>query len=305
MGPTASGKTEVALRLAEVLPLEIISVDSAMVYRGMDIGTAKPDAETLRKVPHSLVDILDPEDTYSAGHFVRDALREIARVLNAGRVPLLVGGTMMYFRALVSGIATLPEADRNVRQQIDTEAAVSSWPQMHQQLAAIDPEAAARIDPHDSQRIQRAIEVYRLSGRTLSELQDMAPSQDQGNVGHSYLRIALLPSSRPELHQRIALRLQRMIALDLVAEVRRLMARPNLTRGHASMKSVGYRQIWSHLAGELSLEVATDKTLYATRQLCKRQLTWLRGDSSLNVIDPLEKQHFASILALLNRHLAE
>ena len=305
MGPTASGKTEVALRLVEVLPVEIISVDSAMVYRGMDVGTAKPDAETLRHVPHSLVDILDPEETYSAGHFVRDALREITRVLNAGRIPLLVGGTMMYFRALVSGIAALPEADKTVREQIDAEAAISSWPQMHQQLAAVDPEAATRIDPHDSQRIQRAIEVYRLSGRTLSELQEMAPPQDQGSVGHSYLKIALLPRSRPELHQRIALRLQRMIAMDFVAEVRRLMTRPNLTRGHASMKSVGYRQFWSHLAGESSLEGATDKTLFATRQLCKRQLTWLRGDSSLHAIDPLEKQHFASILTVLNRHLAE
>lgn len=304
MGPTASGKTEIALGLAEALPVDIISVDSAMVYRGMNVGTAKPDAATLRRVPHRLVDILDPEHTYSAGLFVRDALQEIAEVHNAGRIPLLVGGTMMYFRALVSGMAALPDANKTVRAQIDAEAAISGWPKLHEQLAAIDPKAAKRIDPHDSQRIQRATEVYRLSGRSLSELQEITPSQHQGDKRYAYLKIALQPTSRPELHQRIADRLQRMIAMGFVAEVRRLMARPQLTREHASMKSVGYRQFWSHLAGESSLEVATERTLFATRQLCKRQLTWLRGDSSLNVIDPLEKQHFASILALLNRHLA-
>lgn len=304
MGPTAAGKTAVALALAEALPVEIISVDSAMVYRGMDVGTAKPDPETLRRVPHRLVDILQPEQSYSAGHFVRDARIGISAALSAGRIPLLVGGTLLYFRALTSGLAELPEADANVRAQIDAEALASGWPHLHQQLAALDPRAGARIDPHDSQRIQRAIEVYRLSGRTLSELQDGAQMFDRCHDAYSYLKIGLVPGSRPELHRRIARRLKRMIAMDFVGEVRRLMARPELTRDHASMRSVGYRQFWSHLAGELSQEEATDRTLFATRQLCKRQLTWLRSESNLNVIDPLENQHNASISGLLDRHLA-
>ncbi len=300
MGPTASGKTEYALHLADVLPVDIVSVDSALVYRGMDIGTAKPSPETLQRVPHRLVDILDPEDTYSAGDFVRDATQEIDCIHQAGRVPLLVGGTMLYFRALTEGIARLPEADQAVRGKIDAEAAEHGWPAMHRQLEEIDPAAAARINRNDSQRIQRALEVHSVSGRTLSAWQSDVPAK---NDNHSFLKVALVTSSRAQLHERIALRLQHMMDAGVVEEVKNLMERPNLTRDHASMRAVGYRQIWSHLAGDNSLEEAGYKVLAATRQLCKRQLTWLRGESGLNVFDPLEDDAIASISMLLKRRV--
>jgi tRNA dimethylallyltransferase len=226
MGPTASGKTDMALRLAEKFPLDLVSVDSALVYRGMDIGTAKPDTETLRRVPHRLIDIRDPEDSYSAGDFVRDARAEIDASLARGRIPFLVGGTMMYFRALTEGIAELPEADADIRAAIDAEASVSGWPAMHAKLAAVDATAAARIKPNDRQRIQRALEVYRISGRPLSEWQaGGAPEVPD----YRFLKIALLTESRSVLHDRIARRLDDMIERGFVEEVRKLMARPGLT----------------------------------------------------------------------------
>jgi len=300
MGPTASGKTEIALRLAAEMPLEIISVDSALVYRGMDIGTAKPTADILREVPHALIDILDPEDTYSAGDFVRDASNEIGRIHRSGRVPLLVGGTMMYFRALTQGIANLPEADKAIREAIDAEAAKVGWPAMHKQLETIDPAAAVRINRNDSQRVQRALEVFRASGRTLSEWQSV-PAEKSSDF--SFIKIALVAASRADLHERIAGRLQVMMDAGFVAEVADLRARPGLKRDHPSMRAVGYRQIWSHLAGEDSLEEAGNKALAATRQLCKRQLTWLRSEQDLHIFDPLDNGAFDGVLAHLRSQL--
>jgi tRNA dimethylallyltransferase len=294
MGPTASGKTEFAVQLAEALPVDVISVDSALVYRGMDIGTAKPDSETLRRVPHRLIDIRDPVEAYSAGDFVRDASREIDSILADGRTPLLVGGTMMYFRSLIHGIANLPQADAPIRAAIDADAAEIGWPAMHQLLAQIDAPAAARINANDSQRIQRALEVYRISGKTLSDWQATdVPRPDN----YAFIKIALVSESRALLHERIAARLQTMIDGGFIDEVRTLMKTPGLTPEHPSMRAVGYRQIWSHLEGNCDLQAAREKALAATRQLAKRQLTWLRSEDSLNVVDPLAADAFASILS--------
>ena len=298
MGPTASGKTEIALKLAEEFPLDLISVDSALVYRGMDIGTAKPDAATLQQVPHRLVDIRDPEESYSAGEFVRDACREIDASNARGRIPLLVGGTMMYFRALTEGIADLPEADAKIRAAIDAEAEASGWPALHAQLAEVDGIAAARINPNDSQRIQRALEVYRVSGKSLSEWQAGSASTDRAD---SFLKVAVVTESRSVLHDRIARRLQSMLQSGFVEEVETLMARPGLTASHASMRAVGYRQLWSYLEGRGDLEDASQKALAATRQLAKRQLTWLRSEQQVTVVDPLESDALATISGLLRQ----
>ena len=301
MGPTASGKTGQAIGLCKRFPLDIISVDSALVYRGMDIGTAKPDAETLRRFPHRLVDILDPEDSYSAGDFVRDAHSAMEECFARGRVPLLVGGTMLYFRSLTEGIADLPAADDDVRREIDALAAAAGWPAVHAELAAVDPVAAARINPNDSQRLQRALEVYRVSGRNLTEWQEQAapPLPDI-----RFLKVALQVEPRALLHERIARRLEMMVAAGFVDEVRRLRGRPNLTGDSTSMRSVGYRQFWQHLDGEISLAEAQQRALFATRQLAKRQLTWLRSEKSLVSVDSLEPAAIDSISEILARHLA-
>jgi len=283
MGPTASGKTHVAMELAERFPFEIVSVDSALVYRGMDVGTAKPLANELREYPHHLVDIRDPEETYSAGDFVRDAKRLIDDIQSVGRMPLLVGGTMMYFRALTQGMADLPPANPTVRSKIDQEAVTLGWPAMHRKLAQIDPQSAARINSNDQQRLQRALEVYELSGRPLSSWQ-----QDTPEVGDDFKKFALLPEPRAVLHGRIEKRLEHMLDQGFIQEVKNLMKRPDLTRDHASMRAVGYRQIWAHLLDEIDFDTARDKVLAATRQLAKRQLTWLRGDEAVELIDPLE-----------------
>ena len=300
MGPTASDKTEIALKLAKEFPLDLISVDSALVYRGMDIGTAKPDAATLHQVPHRLIDIRDPEESYSAGEFVRDACREIDASNARGRIPLLVGGTMMYFRALTEGIADLPQADAKIRAAIDAEAETSGWPALHAQLAEVDKIAAARINPNDSQRIQRALEVYRVSGKSLSEWQAGSASTDRAD---SFLKVAMVTESRSVLHDRIALRLQSMLQSGFVEEVQTLMARPGLTASHASMRAVGYRQLWSYLEGQDTLDDAKQKALAATRQLAKRQLTWLRSEQQVTVVDPLEPDALATISALLHGQL--
>jgi tRNA dimethylallyltransferase len=286
MGPTASGKTEIAVRLCKRFPFDIISVDSALVYRGMDIGTAKPDAETQHRTPHRLIDIRDPEASYSAGEFVRDARIEIDAIVAAGRLPLLVGGTMMYFRALTGGIAELPAADAEIRAAIDAEAARSGWPEVHGQLMAVDPEAAGRIEPNDRQRIQRALEVYRSSGRTLSDWQKAAPAATGDGI--RFLKIALQPATRTILHERIEQRLNLMLNNGFLDEVKVLRDRPGLTREHPSMRSVGYRQLWEYLDGDTSLSEARDKALFATRQLAKRQITWLRSEPGLISFDPLE-----------------
>ena len=300
MGPTASGKTGHALSLCKRFPFDVISVDSALVYRGMDIGTAKPDAQTLARVPHRLVDIRDPEESYSAGEFVRDAHREMAAIFAAGRIPLLVGGTMMYFRALTEGIAELPAGDAAMRRDIDAFAEQSGWPAVHRELAAVDAVAAARINPNDSQRLQRALEVYRVSGKTLTAWQEQAASP---RPDIRYLKIALQIEPRALLHARIAQRLENMVADGFENEVRRLRERPALTRDSPSMRSVGYRQFWQYLDGEVSLKEAQQRALFATRQLAKRQLTWLRSEKSIETVDALEAAAIDSISRYLARYL--
>jgi tRNA dimethylallyltransferase len=299
MGPTASCKTEIAVQLAGCLPVDVISVDSALVYRGMDIGTAKPGPEILGRVPHRLIDIRDPENAYSAGHFVRDARGEIERSLEAGRVPLLVGGTMMYFRALTRGIAALPAADAGVRAAIEKLAARVGWPALHAQLAEVDPLSAVRIEPGDSQRIQRALEVYRVSGRTLSDWQARTEVPDTPR----FIKLGLLPASREILHQRIGQRLDYMMNNGFIDEVRGLQKRAGLTADSASMRAVGYRHLWSFLEGKYAVDEAARRALYATRQLAKRQITWLRSESDLTVFDPLEANVLATITSLLHKEL--
>jgi tRNA dimethylallyltransferase len=294
MGPTASGKTDVAISLCQRFPFEIISVDSALVYRGMDIGTAKPDAATLSSAPHRLIDIRDPEDGYSAGDFVRDAHIEMDSIFSAGRIPLLVGGTMMYFRALIDGIADLPAADAEIRASIDADAEQLGWPAMHERLRKVDPVAADRINRNDSQRIQRALEVHRVSGKPLSQWQHEG-RQHRVAEHIRFVKIALLTNTRKVLHERIEERLDRMFNNGFMEEMKVLHQRAGLTARHPSMRCVGYRQMWQHLDGQTSLEEARDKALAATRQLAKRQLTWLRSESDLAVYDPLEPRTIDAI----------
>lgn len=301
LGPTATGKTEVAISLAKRFPFEIVSVDSALVYRGMDIGTAKPDVETRRRVPHRLVDIRDPEDSYSAGDFVRDAREAIAEIEASGRIALLAGGTMLYFRALIEGMADLPAASADVRRSIDEEAASIGWPAMHERLREVDPVAAGRIEPRDKQRIQRALEVYATSGRPLTELQR---SREATSPRNRFITIGLNVAERQALHARIERRLKHMVALGFVDEVRKLMARPSLDRDSPAMRAVGYRQYWSLLAGDYDADEAFRRALYATRQLAKRQVTWLRKLSPDFSVDPLEVAATGTISAFLARELA-
>ncbi len=290
MGPTCSGKTALALRLAARFPVEIVSVDSAQVYRGMNVGTAKPSREVLEAVPHHLVDVCDPTESYSAGRFRRDALELVAEIRARGRVPLLVGGTMLYFRALTRGIAPLPEADAGVRARIDAQAHELGWPALHARLSASDPGAAARIRPADGQRIQRALEVLELTGRRLSDLQKLAQP-----VSLSLAAFALLPVDRQELYRRIDLRFLGMMQEGFLDEVGSLRARGDLHPGLSSMRSVGYRQLWAHLAGEHGLEAAVAAGQRATRNLAKRQLTWLNADRSVHWLRSLEDQELAPI----------
>ena len=300
MGPTAAGKTDLAISLCKRFPCDVISVDSALVYRGMDIGTAKPDAATLARTTHRLIDIRDPEESYSAGEFVRDAYREMDEIFAAGRIPLLAGGTMMYFRALTEGIAELPGADEALRAELDTEAEERGWPAMHAELQRVDPESAARIKPNDRQRIQRALEVYRMSGTPLTEWHgERAPARDD----IEYLKIGLNIEPRSVLHERIAERLDVMVDAGFVDEVAALRQRPGLTADHPSMRSVGYRQFWQHLDGEFDLDEARDRALYATRQLAKRQITWLRSETDIFLVDPLADGAIDAISGFLAQSL--
>ena len=285
MGPTGAGKTDLAMALAARHPVEIVSVDSAMVYRGMNIGTGKPDAETLARFPHHLVDILDPAQSYSAGQFVRDARRVIAAIHERGNIPLLVGGTMLYFRALRRGLAELPEADAAVRAAIDGEAQEIGWPAMHAQLAQIDARAAARIQRNDAQRIQRALEVFRLSGRTLSDLHDAAAPPDPGLA---FAAFAWVPDDRERLYAAIERRFRAMLAAGLLDEVTALYQRGDLHERLPSIRSVGYRQLWEHLRGEVDLTVATTNAILATRHLARRQLVWLRSETELKWLNALD-----------------
>lgn len=297
MGPTASGKTDIAIELCERLPCDIISVDSALVYRGMDIGTAKPDAETLQRAPHQLIDIRDPEESYSAGEFVRDAEAAIAASLAKDRIPLLAGGTMMYFRALTQGIADLPEANDAVRAAIDAEAADKGWPTMHAQLDSVDPATAARLKPNDRQRIQRALEVYRVSGKPLSEWHAEASPQNERE--YRFAKIGLNIEPRSLLHERIEQRLDLMIDAGFEEEMRTLRERPGLIPDCSSMRSVGYRQFWKYLDGEYDAAEARNRTLFATRQLAKRQITWLRSEKDVFLVNPLEGDVIATITSYL------
>ena len=275
MGPTASGKTGAAVELLQRLPIELISVDSALVYRDMDIGTAKPDAATLEQAPHHLIDVIDPTEAYSAAQFRADALRLMADITARGKIPLLVGGTMLYFKALQGGLGELPQADPAVRARLDAEALLIGWPGMHAKLAEIDPETAARLMTTDSQRIQRALEVCELSGKTMTQL---FAEQAATALPYRLLKLALVPSDRSVLHDRIALRFEQMLEAGLIDEVKALRAKyPELTAELPSMRCVGYRQAWQYLDGEFGLDELREKGIAATRQLAKRQLTWLRG----------------------------
>jgi tRNA dimethylallyltransferase len=281
-GPTGAGKTDCALRLAESAAVEIISVDSALVYRGLDIGTAKPARELRARIPHHLIDICEPTESYSAGRFVADALRSIGEVHARRRVPLLVGGTMLYLRALVHGLAVLPQAAPELRAAIDARAARQGWPALHAQLEELDPQAAARISAHDSQRIQRALEVCYLAGRPLSELQQATV----GSLGAWPVRYwVLAPQERSVLHEQLERRFMGMMAAGLLEEVVALRARGDLSARHPSMRAVGYRQLWAHLEGEYGLAEAVRRAVAATRQLAKRQLTWARREPLASWID--------------------
>lgn len=273
MGPTASGKTDLAIALTRALPCDIISVDSALIYRGMDIGTAKPSQAELAAAPHRLIDILDPAQSYSAADFRRDALREMADIAGRGRIPLLVGGTMLYFKALLEGLSPLPSADPEVRRQLEDEAARLGWQALHDELKRIDPVAGARIHPNDPQRLSRALEVYRISGKTLTEL-----TQTQGEaLPYRVSQFAIAPEERGELHRRIELRYDLMLAGGFEQEVRQLYQRGDLTPDLPSIRCVGYRQMWDYLAGEVGYDEMRYRGIVATRQLAKRQMTWLRG----------------------------
>ena len=273
LGPTASGKSRLALQLATGHGLEIVSMDSAQVYRGMDIGTAKPSAAARRAVPHHLVDILDPTQAYSAGRFREDALRSIADILARNKIQLLVGGTMLYYRALAQGMDPLPQAEPGLRAQIDARAARHGWPGLHADLARVDPVTAARLSPNDAQRIQRALEVWELSGKPISELQTSAAAE----LPFQLNAFALVPAERSELHKRIELRFDRMLDAGLVGELRELRQKYDLNARLPSMRAVGYRQVWRFLDREISQEEMRDAGIAATRQLAKRQLTWLRS----------------------------
>ena len=299
MGPTASGKTALAVSLVERFPLEIISVDSALVYRGMDIGTAKPDAATLARAPHHLLDIRDPAEAYSAAAFCDDARRLMVEIVARGKVPLLVGGTMLYFRALLNGLDDLPRADAALRQQLEIEAARRGWPAMHADLARIDPPTAARLAPNDSQRIGRALEIYQLTGTPMSALLDQVHTA----LPYRVLQLALIPSDRAVLHQRIATRFDAMLADGLIDEVKRLRRIPELSADLPAMRAVGYRQAWAYLNGDIDLKGLREQGLAATRQLAKRQLTWLRSWPDAVTLDCLAADLEAQACAQVERHL--
>ncbi len=301
MGPTASGKTAVAVALIDQLPVEIISVDSALVYKDMDIGTAKPDANLLLQAPHHLLNLIDPTSAYSAASFRSDALRLMADITARGKIPLLVGGTMLYFKALQEGLSGLPEANPEVRAALDLEAAQIGWPGMHAKLALIDSVTAARLAPNDTQRIQRALEVHAISGETMSSL---FAKQTSAALPYRLLKLALVPNDRAVLHERIALRFDQMLEAGFLDEVRALLVKyPTLTQDATSMRCVGYRQALEHLAGDYDLAELRDRGIFATRQLAKRQLTWLRGMADSLELDCLQSDLQDQVLQLIKQHL--
>ncbi|MDP4028366.1 MAG: tRNA (adenosine(37)-N6)-dimethylallyltransferase MiaA [Gallionella sp.] len=296
MGPTASGKTGVAVELAQRLPVELISVDSALVFRDMDIGTAKPDAATLARAPHHLINIIDPTEAYSAAAFRHDALRLMADITARGKVPLLVGGTMLYFKALREGLSPLPQADAALRAELDAEIAQYGIEHLHRELAKVDSETAARLHPTDTQRIQRALEIYLISGKPMSEL---IKAQKQDEPPYRILPIALIPSDRAVLHQRVAARFSQMLQQGLVDELRGLREKYPLQRNMTSMRCVGYRQAWEFMEGEITAAELREKGIAATRQLAKRQLTWLRGMPDNIELDCLADDLLNQVMTLI------
>ncbi|TWX66409.1 tRNA (adenosine(37)-N6)-dimethylallyltransferase MiaA [Colwellia demingiae] len=296
MGPTASGKTALAMALKDALPCDIVSVDSALIYRDMDIGTAKPTKSELAQYPHRLIDLRDASESYSAADFCRDALVEIAEIRSNGRIPLLVGGTMMYFKSLIEGISPLPTANPEIRQAIEAEALTKGWQAMHDQLAEIDPISAERIHPNDPQRLTRALEVYRLTSNTLTQLTQIKGAKLAGDV----LQLAITPKERSTLHERIALRYQQMIDLGFEQEVIELKSRDDLHQDLPSIRCVGYRQMWQHLEGEFDHDEMIFRGVCATRQLAKRQLTWLRNWPDLHWLTTDDKTNLTQVLSLLD-----
>ncbi|CAI8920493.1 tRNA (adenosine(37)-N6)-dimethylallyltransferase MiaA [Pseudomonas chlororaphis] len=306
MGPTAAGKTDLAIELTKVLPCELISVDSALVYRGMDIGTAKPSKEILAEFPHRLIDILDPAESYSAADFRTDALAAMADITARGKIPLLVGGTMLYYKALLEGLADMPPADPQVRAELEEEAARLGWQALHDQLAAIDPESAARIHPNDPQRLTRALEVYRVSGLSMTahRLRQSAQSTEaaasgRGQLPYTVANLAIAPANRQVLHERIAQRFTIMLEQGFVDEVVALHSRSDLHAGLPSIRAVGYRQVWDHLDGKLTFAEMQERGIIATRQLAKRQFTWLRNWADLHWLDSLDCDNLPRALKYL------
>ena len=285
MGPTASGKTDLAIQLRQQLPVEVISVDSALIYRGMDIGTAKPSKAELALAPHRLIDICDPAESYSAANFRTDALREMQEISAQGKIPLLVGGTMLYYKALLEGLSPLPSADEKVRSEIEAKAALIGWAGLHQELSKIDPISAQRINPNDSQRINRALEVFYLTGKTLTQL----TAQKGEALPYDILQFAIAPEQREVLHLRIEQRFHKMIELGFQQEVEKLYRRPDLNENLPSIRCVGYRQMWEYLRGDYDHDEMVFRGICATRQLAKRQITWLRGwTSPIQWLDSLQ-----------------
>ena len=285
MGPTASGKTDLAIQLRQQLPVEVISVDSALIYRGMDIGTAKPSKAELALAPHRLIDICDPAESYSAANFRTDALREMQEISAQGKIPLLVGGTMLYYKALLEGLSPLPSADEKVRSEIEAKAALIGWAGLHQELSKIDPISAQRINPNDSQRINRALEVFYLTGKTLTEL----TAQKGEALPYDILQFAIAPEQREVLHLRIEQRFHKMIELGFQQEVEKLYRRSDLNENQPSIRCVGYRQMWEYLRGDYDHDEMVFRGICATRQLAKRQITWLRGwTSPIQWLDSLQ-----------------
>ena len=306
MGPTAAGKTDLALELARVLPCDLISVDSALVYRGMDIGTAKPERDVLDAFPHALIDIRDPAESYSAAEFRTDALAAMAESAARGRIPLLVGGTMLYYKALLEGLADMPSADPAIRAELEARAAAEGWEVLHRELAVVDPQSAARIHPNDPQRLTRALEVYRLSGMSMTEhrLRQAAGNPDTGTSGAGQLpytvaQLAIAPAQRQVLHDRIAQRFRVMLEQGFVEEVQALRRRSDLHAGLPSIRAVGYRQVWEYLDGELSRNDMVERGIIATRQLAKRQFTWLRGWENVHWLDSLACDNLSRVLKYL------
>jgi tRNA dimethylallyltransferase len=301
MGPTASGKTALACALYDELPCELISVDSALVYKDMNIGTAKPTTEELAQYPHHLIDIRDPSEPYSAADFREDVLRVMAEVTARGNIPVLVGGTMLYFKFLLEGAADLPEADEAIRKQIEDEAREKGWPAIHEKLAQVDPESAARLNPNDPQRVQRALEVYLVTGKTLTE---HWAQQQQKSIPYQVVQFAISPKERKTLHERIEIRFEQMLKEGFVEEVRALYQRGDLHENLPAIRAVGYRQVWEHLNGQLSYDEMIFKGVVATRQLAKRQVTWLRSWKDLHWLESEDPKLVETALSILKSEVS-